>query len=209
MAKKYAALVKKLPAFGEEPTYQSLVDEKKQELLGTLDGEDANINRLAALFVKYERDKKSLYERYQSKEKTDAEYEINLYKTALSQLFVSACLAGGAEEIRLSTDELVALDYKPILTIVDKPKAIEWALENVPELLTISYKGLNRKQIDALAEWGKKKGLEIEVNINANTLKSMSCDNADKGKPVPDGMKLFGLMQAKVYGLNRGNGDDE
>ena len=151
--KAYKHLRGKIPAFTEEPEYQEKVDEKKQEILGTLDADAANTNRLAALLVKYERDKKALYERYQSKT-NDAEYEINLYRTALSQLLVTALGEQGAEEVRLSSGELVSLDDKAILVIKDKEQSQEWALKNIPELLTISYKGLNAKQIEKLAEWG-------------------------------------------------------
>src|SRR6266851_8233992 len=112
--KTYRHLRGKIAAFAEEPEYQQLVDEKKKELLGTLDDEDANVNRLAALLVKYERDKKSLYDKYGSRQgesgpkKTDAEYELNIYRKALSQMFVSAAISQGVEEVRLSSGELVS-----------------------------------------------------------------------------------------------------
>lgn len=208
--KKYRHLRGKIPAFTEEPTYQAKIDEKKKELLGTLEGEDANCNRLAALFVKYERDKKQLYAKYDS-ETNDAEYEINLYRKALSQLMEKAFEAQGIEEVRLTSGELVGLNDMAILTIKDKPKAIEWALANIPELLTVTYKGLNKKQLDALAEWGAKKKLSISVTLDSNTLKTLGRDNVSEGKPIPPGMERTLLTQAKVYGLNRGaaNGDEE
>lgn len=204
--KAYRHLRGKIPAFQEEPTYQAKIDEKKQELLGTLDGEDANPNRLAALFVKYEREKKALYAKYDS-ETNDAEYEINLYRKALSQLMEKAFEAQGVEEVRLSSGELVGLTDMAILTIKDKPKAIEWALANIPELLTVTYKGLNKKQLDALAEWATKKKLEINVTLDSNTLKTLGRDNVAQGKPIPPGMDRTLLTQAKAYGLNR-NGDE-
>jgi hypothetical protein len=203
MAKKqYQHLRGKIEAFAEEPSYQSLVDEKKQELLGTLDGEDANVNKLAATLVKYERDKKALYEKYDS-ETPDAEYEINLYRKALSQLLVSAFSEQGAEEVRLSSGELVGLDDKAILTIKDKDKATAWALAHVPELLTVTYKGLTKVQLEKLAEWGKKNKLTIQVSLDSRTLTALGRDNAKQGKPTPPGMKLFLLTQATVYGLNK------
>ncbi len=200
--KAYKHLRGKIPAFTEEPEYQEKVDEKKQEILGTLDADAANTNRLAALLVKYERDKKALYERYQSKT-NDAEYEINLYRTALSQLLVTALGEQGAEEVRLSSGELISLNDKAILVIKDKEQSQEWALKNIPELLTISYKGLNAKQIEKLAEWGKKNKLEIQVTLDSRTLTALGRDNAKQGKPTPPGMKLFLLTQATVYGLNK------
>lgn len=203
--KVYRHLRGKIPAFTEEPSYQTLVDEKKQELLGTLEGEDANINRLAALLVTYEREKKALYAKYDS-ETIDVEYEINLYRKALSQLLVDAFSAQGAEETRLSTGELIGLDDKAILTIKDKSVAIDWLLENMPELLTVSYKGLNAVQIKKLSEWGAKHKLTIECTLDSNTLKALGRDNAKQGKPTPPGMKLTLLTQATVYGLNK-NGE--
>lgn len=200
--KAYKHLRGKIPAFTEEPTYQALVDEKKEELLGTLDGEDANVNRLAALLVKYERDKKGLYAKYDS-ETPDAEYEINLYRNALSQLFVKACGEQGAEEVRLSSGELVSLDDKAILTIKEKEKSVKWALVNVPELLTVTYKGLTKVQLEKLAEWGAKHKLEIQVTLDSATLKALGRDNAKQGKPTPPGMELFLLTKATVYGLNK------
>ena len=204
--KAYKHLRGKIPAFTEEPEYQEKVDEKKQEILGTLDADAANTNRLAALLVKYERDKKALYERYQSKT-NDAEYEINLYRTALSQLLVTALGEQGAEEVRLSSGELIGLNDKAILVIKDKEQSQEWALKNIPELLTISYKGLNAKQIEKLAEWGAKNKLEIQVTLDSGTLKALGRDNAKQGKPTPPGMKLSLLTMAKVCGLGR-NGED-
>lgn len=208
--KMYRHLRGKLPAFTEEPTYQALVDERKQELLGTLDGEDANVNRLAALLVEKEYAKKALYERYGSSSTTDAEYEINLYRNAISQLFVAAATAQGAEEVRLSSGELVGLDDKAILTIADREKAIAFMLKNHPEMLSIEYSGLNAKQIEKLADWGAKNKVAIKVTINANTLKALGRDNAKNGKPVPEGMSLFLLTKAAVYGLGKnGSGDGE
>src|SRR6266436_6492053 len=148
---KYSHLRNKLPAFIEEESYQQLVDKAKQELLGTLDGEDANASRLAALLVKCEYEKKGLYAKYGSKETTDAEYEINLYRKALSQLLVAALTSQGVEEVRLSSGELVGLSDMAILTIKEKEKAVEWAMKEIPELLTISYKGLNKIEIQKLA----------------------------------------------------------
>lgn len=205
--KTYRHLRGKIAAFVEEPTYQELVDGKKQELLGTVDGEDANINRLAALLVSYERSKRALYAKYGSKT-NDAEYEINLYRKALSQLLVSAFETQGAEEVRLTSGELVGLDDKAILTIKDKPQAIDWALKNIPELLTVSYKGLTKTQLDKLAAWGEKNKLSIEVTLDSNTLKALGRDNAKQGKPTPPGMELLLLTQATVYGLNS-NGEGE
>ena len=207
-SKQYRHLRGKLPAFTEEPTYQQKVDEKKQELLGTLDGENANIGKLAAMFVSYERNKKNLYAKYGSKT-TDAEYEINLYRKALSQFLVAALAEQGGEEFRLESGELVGISDTAILAIEDKDKAVEWALKEIPELLTISYKGLNREQIEKLAEWGARKKLTIEVTLDSNTLKALGRENAKQGKPTPPGMKLTLLTQAKVYGLNNGSGDDE
>jgi hypothetical protein len=206
-SKQYRHLRGKIPAFTEEPTYQTLVDEKKLEVLGTLDGEDANINRLAAMLVSYERDKKRLYEKYDS-ETPDAEYEINLYRNALSQLLVKAFGEQGAEEVRLTTGELVSLDDKAILAIKEKEKATEWALANVPELLTVTYKGLTKTQLEKLAEWGKKNKLEISVTLDSQTLTALGRDNAKQGKPTPPGMALTLLTKATVYGLNK-NGDSE
>src|SRR5271154_2068339 len=90
--KKYRHLRGKIAPFTEKPEYQSRIDEKKQELLGTLEGEDANTNRLAAMIVKREYEKKGLYSKYGSKETTDQEYEINLYRTALSQMICTAMI---------------------------------------------------------------------------------------------------------------------
>lgn len=208
MPKTYKHLRGKIPAFVEEPEYQEKVDEKKQELLGTLDGQEANTNRLAALLVKYERDKKALYERYQSKT-NDAEYEINLYRAALSQLLVAALGSQGAEEVRLSSGELVSLNDQAILIIKDKDQSQEWALKNIPELLTITYKGLNVKQIEKLAEWGAKHKLEIAVTLDSGTLKALGRDNAKQGKPTPPGMELSLLTMAKVYGLGSNGKDAE
>jgi len=205
---KYSHLRGKIPAFVEEQPYQALVDEKKQELLGVLEGDAANALRLAAQFISYEKKKDALYAKYGSKT-NDAEYEINLYRKALSQLLVDAFTDQGVkgEGIRLA-DGLVSLDDKPILTIKDKPLAIEWALKNVPEMLTVSYKGLTKKQLDKLAEWGAKNKLDIQVTLDSNTLKALGRDNALQGKPTPPGMGLFLLTQAKVYGLSK-NGNDE
>lgn len=204
--KAYRHLRGKLPAFAEEPDYQSKIDEKKMELLGTLDSDDANVNALAAMLVEWEHKKKSLYAKYGS-ETPDVVYEVNLYRNALSQLFVKACVEQGAEEVRLSSGELVGLDDKAILAIKEKEKAIEWALSSVPELLTVSYKGLTKTQLEKLAEWGKKNKLEIQVTLDSNTLKALGRDNAKQGKPTPPGMVLTLLTKAAVYGLNR-NGED-
>ena len=171
-----------------------------------MDGDTGNVNRLATTLVKYERDKKALYEKYDS-ETPDAEYEINLYRKALSQLLVSAFSEQGAEEVRLSSGELVGLDDKAILTIKDKDEATAWALANVPELLTVTYKGLTKIQLEKLAEWGKKNKLTIQVSLDSRTLTALGRDNAKQGKPTPPGMKLSLLTMAKVYGLGR-NGED-
>lgn len=206
--KPYRHLRGKLAAFTEEPTRQEMIDEKKMEIVGTLEGEDANVNRLATLLVSYEQKKKALYAKYDS-ETNDAEYEINLYRDALSQLFVDACTAQGAEEVRLSTGELVSLDDKAILTIKDKEKAREWALKNVPELLTVTYKGLTKVQLEKLAEWAAKNKLSIEVKLDANTIKTLGRDNAKNGKPTPEGMSLFLMTKATVYGLGKNGSGDE
>jgi hypothetical protein len=206
--KPYRHLRGKIAAFTEEPAYQQLVDAKKQELLGTLDGEDANTNRLAALLVKYERDKKALYATYDS-QTNDAEYEINLYRKALSQLLVSAMMTQGAEEVRLTSGELVSLSDMAILVVKDKEKAQAWALKNIPEMLTVKYKGLTAVQIEKLAEWGAKNKLTIEVTLSDSDLKTLGRDNVAQGKPIPPGMSRTLLTQAKVYGLGRNGESDE
>lgn len=205
--KPYRHLRGKIPAFKEKPEYQERIDEKKRELLGTLDGEDANTSRLAALLVEKERAKKQLYAKYNS-ETNDAEYEINLYRKALSQLLENAMQNQGIEEVRLSSGELVSLKEMAILDIEDKQKAEAWALENIPEMLIVSYKGLTAVQIKKLAEWGAKMKLTINVTLNSNELKALGRDNVAQGKPVPAGMKRTLLTQAAVYGLNKTNGGD-
>ena len=134
MASKYANLRGKVPAFVEEDSYQSRIEEKKQELLTWFDGDTGNVNRLATTLVKYERDKKALYERYQSKT-NDAEYEINLYRTALSQLLVTALGEQGAEEVRLSSGELISLNDKAILVIKDKERIARVGAEEHPRTI--------------------------------------------------------------------------
>ena len=89
---KYSKLRDVIPAFQEEPKYQERVDAAKLELLGTFEGIDANVNRLAELYAEYEAKKAALYAVYQKKSEkvTDVEYELNIYRKALSQLLKEA-----------------------------------------------------------------------------------------------------------------------
>ena len=206
-SKQYRHLRGTTPAFAEKPEYQDRINEKKEEILKTPDGNDTN--RLAALLVKREYERKALYAKYQSVKTTDVEYEINLYRTALAQLITSAMMSQGMEEVRLTSGELVSLKDTAVLEIEDKEKAQEWALANIPELFTIKSKGLTAIQIQKLAEWGAKHKLTIEMSLSDTDLKTLGRDCAAQGRPTPPGMKMTPVTQAKVYGLNNGSSDDE
>jgi hypothetical protein len=205
-SKQYRHLRGKIPAFVEEPEYQAKIDEKKREIIATLDG-DSDTNAMASMLVGRELERKGLYSIHHSKT-NDREYEINLYRKALSQLLEKAMNAQGVEEVRLTSGELVSLKDMAVLSVVDKDKAQEWALENIPEMLTIKYKGLTAVQIRKLAEWGAKNKLAIEVTLTDTDLKTLGRDNVAQGKPIPPGMKRALLTEAKVYGLKK-NGAEE
>jgi hypothetical protein len=195
---KYSHVKKKYPAFQEEPSYQQLVDNAKQELLGTLDAEGANINALAAIFSEYNAKKKALYSKYGSDSATDAEYEINIYKKALSQLLVDAFEEQGMSNVGLSSGATVYLEDTPIPVVKDKPAAIAQLLESMPELLTISFKGLSAKQYKSLIIWSEKQKLQPELGIHDGTLKATIRDCVLQGRPVPPGTEVFFLTQAKL-----------
>ena len=201
---KYSNLRTKLPAFEEKPEYQELVDNAKLYLLGTLNGEGANIQRLAALFANYKAKKDALYSQYGSKETTDAEYEINIHLNALSQLLVDNFLDAGIKKVELDSGAVVRLDDKVIPVVEDKELAIKHFMETMPEVLTFNFKGVTGKQVKKLIEWAEKQKLGIEVGIHDGTLKKMAKDNAVEGKPNFPGVKPFFLSSAKLS-----NGSDD
>jgi hypothetical protein len=195
---KYTDVKRNYPAFEEELSYQQLLDEAKQQLLGTLDGEGANINHLAAIFASYDEKKKALFAKYGSKDKTDAEYEINIYRKALSQLLTEALEDQGLSTVKLASGALVYLEDTPIPVVKDKPAAITQLLDSMPELLTVSFKGLSKRQFQSLIAWGEKQKLSAEVGIHDQTLKATIRDCVLKGRPVPPGTEVFFLTQAKL-----------
>lgn len=207
---KYTSIKKDYPEFQEEPTYQALVDDAKMYILGTLNGDGANINRLAAIFASYDAKKKALFEKYGSKDKTDAEYEINIYRKALSQLLVENLEGEGMSSVRLSSGALVYLEDHPIPVVKDKPSTIDKLLEVMPELLTISFKGLTAKQFSSLVAWGEKQKLSPEVGIHDQTLKAVTRERALRGEPTLPGVELFFDTQAKLKnGETSSSGESE
>lgn len=203
---KYSAVKNKYPKFEEEPTYQKLIDDAKLFVLGTLETEGANIQRLAAVFASWDAKKKALFEKYGSKDKTDAEYEVNIYRKALSQLLEEALSNEGMTSVALASGALVYLEDTPIPVVKDKPVAITKLLEEMPELLTISFKGLTKKQYQSLIVWAEKQKLAPDLGIHDQTLKSEVRAAAVAGRPAPAGTEIFFLTQAK---LKNGNKSEE
>jgi hypothetical protein len=208
---KYSSLRGKLPAFVEKPEYQQRVDEAKQELLGTLEGENANVNRLAALFAEYEAKKAALYATYgkKSEKVTDVEYELNIYRKALSQLLQDAMENENMNFTVLDSGLKVKLDDLVIPVVKDKSLAVEWALENMPELLTITFKGLNAKQFKSLLVWAEKQKLEAGIDFHDQKMKTVSRDRAVQGLPSMPGVEPFFMRQAKLSGGVNGSSSDE
>lgn len=202
MPGKYAALRKKFPAFEEESSYEQKKSIAKQQLLGTLDGAHANVERLAALSVERDSRRAALEscEWSQGKPCGACVYCLKLEVRALSKLMVDVLLDRGEEKIELSNGGVVKLDDKPYPSVKkdDRAAVIEWCFTNHPEMLAVTIKGLETKRLATVLDWLAKREIEFSLDVNTNSFNAMVNEGAADGKPLPPHVNMFVDTQAKV-----------
>lgn len=202
MAGKYAALRKKFPAFEEESSYEQKKSIAKQQLLGTLDGAHANVERLAALSVERDSRRAALEscEWSQGKPCGACVYCLKLEVRALSKLLVDALLDSGVEKIELSNGGVVKLDDKPCPSVRkdDRELVVQWCFEHHPEMLTLSVKGSDKKQLALITAWLEKREIAFSLDVNTNSFNAMVNEGIVEGRPVPPHVSMFIATEAKV-----------
>jgi hypothetical protein len=197
MASKYSKLRGAVPAFEEEQPYAEKVSAAKQSILGTLDGANANVERLAAFSLRREATIEALNKNI---------YDCKIDIRACSALLTDALIEQGAESAELASGGKVSIidTPHPSVKAEDRPKLVEWMIEHSPEMLTLSFKGMSKNELTKLALLAKSKGYVYDLDFNSKSFYAMVGDNIlrdmREGKPVstPPAVTFFLDTQAKV-----------
>lgn len=120
MASQWQSFKSKIPEFKEDSAYQEKVNDAKLFVLGTLSGENANIDRLAKLFSDRAAEKKK-YE--------DAICDVNVELAALSQLLIEAYENEGIEKSTLASGATGYIGYIPYVKMIDEKLFYAWLHE--------------------------------------------------------------------------------
>lgn len=141
---KYQKLKGKVPRFEENPPYQQKIDAWKEEFLGTLDADHANVAFLAGSFASY----RKLKDEYEDKLS-----EVTVYLTALDQLIRDLMEAQSLQKVELADGGLLYLQDSVYPTVEDKVKWDKWIDKNkMGNLRTIP--------------WQTTKGIVSEMLVN-------------------------------------------
>lgn len=118
------------------------VDNFKQNFLGCLRGENANVSMLAAEYAKRDREKRELELRIS---------ELNVELEALSSLGVEAMENDNQQKVDLATGGYVSIKDTPYYSVEDRKKAFAWIKKNkMLDLLTLAYQtmtGMNNERL--------------------------------------------------------------
>lgn len=172
MAGKWASFREKLPAFTVEQSYQAKVDDAKQFLLGTLSGEDANINRLAALYA----------DRKQKKDAHEvAISEINVDLEALSQLLCDAFETEGMQKVELSSGASGYLHDGIYPSVEDREKLFDWIKQHkMARLLSVNAQTL-KGLVGELLQNGKPAPAGVRVFLKTQfRIRGVNQSNGDE-----------------------------
>ena len=128
---KYQKLRGKIPRFEEIPPYQQKIDAWKEEFLGTVDTEHANVAYMATAFASYKEQKDKLEEKLSG---------INLSLAALDQVIRELLEAQTLEKVVLQDGGTLYLQDTPYPSIEDKEKWDKWVTKKkMDNLRTIPW----------------------------------------------------------------------
>jgi hypothetical protein len=131
---KYSTLRGKIPAFQEESSYQEKVNDEKLLILGSANDEDANVTRLASLFVAAKQTKDA-YE--------DKISELNVRLEALSQMIVEHLEGEQIQKVELASGALIYLQDTPYPIVKDRDAVLDWIKkQKMQSLLTVHFQTL-------------------------------------------------------------------
>jgi hypothetical protein len=168
MASKWSKLRSTIPAFENESTYQQKIDKAKISMLGE-NVEDANINRLAALFA----------QRKQEKDQLEAQtYNLNVELEALSQLLVDRLETESQQSVSLSSGATIFLSDAPYPSIEDEKVFYDWLHKNkMDELLSLNHQTLKGMVTERLQSGQPlPPGTKVFLKTSARVRNGVACD---------------------------------
>lgn len=134
MPSKWAAFRTKIEPFVAEQSFQSKVDEAKMLILSTHEGDNANINHLAALYAQRKQKKDDLEEQIG---------DLNVELEALSQLLVDAFENENIQKVELSSGASVYLSDGIYPSVEDREKLFAWIKQHkMSKLLSVNSQTL-------------------------------------------------------------------